>query len=167
MKSLLDQLLGITGIPVYIIVGALVFAEDALFVGFIIPGETAAVLGGVTASMNHANIFIMLAVVVAAAIIGDNVGYEVGRRFGPKLFQLRFMKNSQSRLHQARNFLATKGGLAVFLGRFLAFFRATMPALAGAAQMPYPRFLTFNAIGGLVWGIAFVLLGFLLAVLMQ
>jgi membrane-associated protein len=57
--------------------------------------------------------------------------------------------------------LARRGGSAVFLGRFVAFFRAVMPALAGASRMPYPRFLAFNAAGGLCWGVAAVLLGYL------
>ena len=146
---------------VYLIVGALVFAEDALFVGFVLPGETAAVLGGVAARFGHASLPVMLLVVVAAAIIGDSVGYEVGARFGPRLLRLRLLRRHESRLDGARDRLARRGGLAVFLGRFVAFLRAVMPALAGASHMPYRRFLGYNAAGGLVWGTASVLLGYL------
>jgi membrane protein DedA with SNARE-associated domain len=103
----------------------------------------------------------MLAVVVAAAILGDSVGYEVGRHLGPRILRSRLLKRRSERIDAAREQLARRGGAAVFFGRFVAFFRATMPALAGTAEMPYPKFLAFNAAGGLVWGISVVLVGYL------
>ena len=146
---------------VFLVVAALVFAEDALFVGFVLPGETAAVLGGVAASMGHVSLPVMVLVVIAAAIVGDSVGYEVGKRLGPRLLRSRLLRRRAQRLDQARQFLARRGGAAVFLGRFTAFFRAVMPALAGVAEMPYRRFLVFNATGGIVWGTGAVVLGYL------
>jgi membrane protein DedA with SNARE-associated domain len=148
-------------ILVYSVVGALVFVEDALFVGFVVPGETAAVLGGVAASIGHVQLPIVIIVVVAAAIIGDSVGYEVGARFGPRLLNIGLLRKREKSLQNARALLARRGGTAVFLGRFIAFFRAVMPALAGIAHMPYRRFLAFNAAGGLTWGLGSVLLGYL------
>jgi membrane-associated protein len=71
------------------------------------------------------------------------------------------LRNRRERLDRAREFLARRGGAAVFLGRFVAFFRAVMPALAGTAGMRYRRFLMFNAAGGIVWGTGAVLLGYL------
>jgi membrane protein DedA with SNARE-associated domain len=100
-------------------------------------------------------------VVVLAAIIGDSVGYEIGARLGPRLLRTGPLRSRQERLRNAQDLLARRGGTAVFLGRFIAFFRAVMPALAGIARMPYRRFLTFNALGGLVWGSGSVLLGYL------
>jgi membrane-associated protein len=161
MTGLVDKLLGVHGVVVYVIVGALVFAEDALFVGFVLPGETAAVLGGVIASRGQASLTVMLVVVVAAAVVGDSVGYEVGRHLGPRILGARILDKRRRRLEQAQDFLRRRGGTAVFLGRFVAFFRAVMPALAGTSRMPYARFLAFNAAGGLVWGVGFVLLGYL------
>ncbi|GAA1579600.1 MULTISPECIES: DedA family protein [Kribbella] len=161
MKGLTDWLLGLHGFAVYGMVGLLVFAEDALFVGFVLPGETAAVLGGVTAALGHASLPVVLVVVVLAAILGDTVGYEVGRYFGPRLLRLRALSRHAGRLESARRQLAERGGTAVFLGRFVAFFRATMPALAGMSGMRYLKFLAFNAAGGIVWGTAVVLLGYL------
>ncbi|MBI1376053.1 MAG: DedA family protein [Frankiales bacterium] len=160
MLGSLDQLLTENAWIVYSVVAALVFVEDALFVGFVVPGETAAVLGGVSASRGHVSLVAMCAVVVVAAIVGDSVGYEVGRRFGPRLLETRPLRRHQERLGDAQDFLARRGGAAVFLGRFVAFFRAVMPALAGLARMPYRRFLPYNAAGGLVWGVAFVVLGY-------
>ena len=161
MTRLTDWLLGLHGLPVYGLVGLLVLAEDALFVGFVLPGETAAVIGGVAASRGHASLPVMLIVVVGCAIVGDSVGYEIGRHLGPRILRSRVLEKRGERIDAAREQLARRGGAAVFLGRFVAFFRATMPALAGTAGMRYPKFLAFNAAGGLVWGTAVVLLGYL------
>jgi membrane-associated protein len=160
VSGLLDRLLAIQGPLLYALVAAVVFVEDALFVGFVVPGETAAVLGGVAASLGHASLLIMMVTVAAAAIVGDSVGYEVGRHVGPRLVASRMLHSRRERLDRARDFLARRGGAAVFLGRFVAFFRAVMPALAGTARMPYPKFLAWNAIGGLTWGATVVLLGY-------
>jgi membrane protein DedA with SNARE-associated domain len=143
------------------IVGLIVFAEDALFVGFVLPGETAAILGGVAANRGHVSLAAVLGVVVAAAIVGDSVGYQIGRKAGPRILALPVLQKRRRRLDDAQDFLARRGGSAVFLGRWVAFFRAVMPALAGTARMPYPKFLGFNALGGLAWGTAVVMAGYL------
>jgi membrane-associated protein len=150
MTKFLDGLLDVPPVLAYILVTCLVFGEDALFVGFVLPGETAAVLGGVIASRGNAALWLMLVLVVAGAIAGDSVGYEVGKRTGPRFLDLRVFRKKRRELEGAQDLLRRKGGAAVFLGRFIAFFRAVVPALAGAARMPYRRFLAFNAAGGLV-----------------
>jgi membrane-associated protein len=161
MTNFLDSLLDVPPLLAYVLVACLVFGEDALFVGFVLPGETAAVLGGVIASRGNADLWLMLLLVVLCAIAGDSVGYEVGKHTGPRLLDLRVFRKKRSQLEAAQDLLRRKGGAAVFLGRFMAFFRAVVPALAGAARMPYRRFLAFNAAGGIVWGSGFVLLGYL------
>ena len=161
MSSIVERILAVPGVLVYVLVGLLVFAEDALFLGFVIPGEAAAVLAGVDASRGHVRLPLMIAIVVAAAIAGDTVGYHVGRRVGPHVLHAGVLARHQRRLAGAEDFLARRGGVAVFLGRFVAFFRAVIPALAGSAGMPYRRFLAFNAAGAVVWGTGFVLLGYL------
>lgn len=98
--------------------------------------------------------------VVAAAIIGDSVGYEAGRHLGTRLVDSRPLRRHQARLGAAQRFLRERGGWAVFTARFTAFLRAVMPALAGTSRMPYPWFLAYNAAGGLVWGAGVTLLGF-------
>src|SRR5690349_12357842 len=101
-----------------------------------------------------------IVVVVVAAILGDSVGYEVGKHvFGPRVLGGRVLGRHRHKLSRAEDFLQRRGGSAVFLGRFTAFFRAMMPALAGAAGMPYRTFLLWNALGGLIWGSLFVTLG--------
>ena len=161
MSTFIDGVLNVSPLVAYILVFCLVFAEDALFVGFVIPGETAAVLGGVVASRGQVQLWMMLVLVVLAAITGDSVGYEVGKHFGPRLLKLKIFNRHRDQLEKAQDFLRRRGGSAVFLGRFTAFFRAVMPALAGTSRMPYGKFLAYNATGGIIWGAGFVLLGFL------
>ena len=160
MSGLVDRLLNVPGWVVLLVVGGLVFAEDALFVGFVLPGETAAVLGGVAAKLGHVSLPWVLVVVILAAIVGDSVGYEIGRQVGPRVLQHRWLEKRRKRLDDARDFLARRGGSAVFLGRWVAFFRAVMPALAGTARMPYGKFLVYNALGGIAWGATVVLIGY-------
>jgi membrane protein DedA with SNARE-associated domain len=167
MGRFVDHLTSLPAGWVYLTVGLIVFAEDALFVGFVLPGETAAILGGVTASTGHTNVIAMIAVVVIAAITGDSVGYEIGHRYGTRLLDVRPLAKRRERIDGARALLARRGGPAIFLGRFVAFFRATMPFLAGTARMHYRTFLLYNAAGGLVWGVAVVLLGYFAGVSYQ
>ena len=157
----MESVLTAPPVLIYLVVAALVFAEDALFVGFVIPGETAAVLGGVAAARGTVGLTLMLIAGVLAAVIGDSVGFEVGRTMGPRILRAKMLDRHKARIDTARELLARRGAVAVFLGRSVAFFRAVMPALAGVAQMPYRRFLVANAAGGIVWGVGTVLLGYL------
>jgi membrane protein DedA with SNARE-associated domain len=160
MSGVLRHVLDVPAWAVLVTVGMVVFAEDALFIGFILPGETAAVLGGVAAKLGHVPLWAVLVTVIAAAISGDTIGYEIGRHFGERVLALRILDRRRQRLDDARDLLARRGGTAVFLGRGVAFFRAVMPALAGTARMPYPKFLAYNAAGGITWGTIVVLLGY-------
>src|SRR3954470_24581983 len=109
MNRLTDWLLGLHGLPVYGLVGLLVFAEDALFVGFVLPGETAAVLGGVAASRGSVALAGIGLVVVVAAIVGDSVGYEVGSRYGTRLLALPVLRRRSAGIDAARARLARQG----------------------------------------------------------
>ena len=159
-------LLHFHGTTAYVLVGFLTFAEAALMVGFFIPGETAVVVGGVLAGLHQVNLETMMAVVVVCAIVGDSVGFEVGKRSGPWLLQRRPLKGS-SGVSRTMGMLERYGGPAVFLGRFVAFARAVIPALAGMSGLRYRVFLFYNAIGGLIWGVGYTLLGFIVGVSFQ
>jgi membrane-associated protein len=161
VSSTVDEILKLHGFPAYALVGGLTFAEAALFVGFVLPGETAVLLGGVLANQGRVSLPAIAAVAVLAAILGDSVGYEVGRHFGTRLLASRLFERRRSGLERGQQALRNNGGRAVFLARFTAFLRAVMPGLAGAAHLPYRRFLAFNAAGGLIWAIGFTLLGYL------
>ena len=161
MSSIVSGLTHLSGWVAYAVIAALVFGETAVFLGFVLPGETAVVLGGVLASRGHLSLATLAAVVVAAAVTGPIVGYEIGRRMGDRLFAARAMRRLPGGPHRARQALRDRGGLAVMLGRFVAFVRAVMPAAAGAVRVPYRTFLLYNVLGGLVWGVGYCLLGYL------
>lgn len=160
MSGLVHRLLDLPGWLVLVVAGLVVFAEDAIALGFVIPGETVALLAGAAANLGHVSLVGVLIVVVVAAIVGDSVGYEVGRHLGPRVLRLPILAKRRERVDGARAFLSRRGGTAVFLGRWTAFFRAVMPFLAGTARMPYRRFVSWNALGGLSWGVTVVLLGY-------
>jgi membrane protein DedA with SNARE-associated domain len=160
VTGLVHRILGLPGWLVLVVAGLVVFAEDALFVGFVLPGETAAFLAGAAAKIGHASLPAVIIVIIVAAIVGDTVGYEIGRTGGPRVLRLRIFDKRRKRLDDARAFLARRGGSAVFLGRWIAFFRAVMPFLAGTSRMHYPKFLGYNAAGGLAWGATVTLLGY-------
>jgi membrane protein DedA with SNARE-associated domain len=161
VSSIVSGLTHLSGWVAYAVIAALVFGETAVFLGFVLPGETAVVLGGVLASRGHLSLATLAAVVVVAAVTGPIVGYEIGRRMGDRLFAARAMRRLPGGPHRARQALRDRGGLAVMLGRFVAFVRAVMPAAAGAVRVPYRTFLIYNVLGGLVWGVGYCLLGYL------
>jgi len=160
MSGVADWLLNIPAPAAYAVIATLVFAEAAVFVGFVLPGETAVIVGGVLAATGRLSLTALMVLVIAAAILGDSVGFEVGRHFGPRVLASRPLRRYERRVAGAQRFLRDRGGWAVFLGRFTAFLRAVMPGLAGTSQMPYARFLAYNAAGALVWGGGVALLGF-------
>jgi len=162
IARLLDPLLNLHGWEAYSLVGALVFAEASILIGFFFPGETAVILGGVAASRGHINIVVLIIIVVTCGIAGDSVGYLVGEKWGRRLLQTRFLRKRGRLLDAVFKQLNRRGAIAVFLSRFTAFLRAAVPGLAGISSMPYRIFLPANAAGGLVWGTAFCLLGYIL-----
>jgi membrane-associated protein len=163
VQKVVDVLLGVPPALALLIIAALVFGEAALFFGFVLPGETAALYGGVLAAAGKVSIVLVLVVVILSAIIGDSVGFEVGRKLGPRIVRAPVLRSHPDRVAAAQAYLRRRGGRAVVAGRWTAFLRAVMPALAGASRMEYPRFLVFNALGGVLWGTACVLLGFFAA----
>ncbi|HEX4434742.1 MAG TPA: DedA family protein [Acidimicrobiales bacterium] len=160
IDRLLQPLLSLHGWPAYVLVGLLVFAEAAVMLGFVFPGETAAILGGVLASKGGVDLTAITAVVVGCAIVGDSVGYAIGERWGPQLLQLGPLRKRQKGINTALDQLNRRGPVAVFVARFSAFLRAVVPGLAGLSSMHYRTFLVANAAGGLCWGILYVLLGY-------
>jgi membrane-associated protein len=158
--NLLNPLLDLHGWTAYAFVGALVFAEAAILVGFVFPGETAVILGGVAASRGHIEIAALIVVVVMCAIAGDSIGYLVGQRWGQRLLGVRLLRRRQRTLARVLDQLNRRGAISVFVARFTAFLRAVVPGLAGMSSMPYRVFLPANAAGGVVWGTAYCLLGY-------
>jgi membrane protein DedA with SNARE-associated domain len=160
VSFLLEKIQDLPGILVYCLVAFLVFGEAALFIGFVLPGETAVIVAGVVASKGHVNVVTLCALVVVAAIVGDSVGYEVGRKYGAHLITLPIVRTRRHSIERALEGLRRRGVIYVFVGRFTAFLRAVMPGLAGMSRLPYRRFLVANASGALLWGVGYTLLGY-------
>jgi membrane-associated protein len=161
VSSIVSGLTHLSGWVAYALIAALVFGETAVFLGFVLPGEAAVVIGGVLASRGHLSLAPLSAVVVAAAVTGPIVGYEIGRRMGDRVFGSRALRRMPGGPQRARTALRDRGALAVLLGRFVVFVRAVMPAAAGAVRVPYRTFLLYDVVGGIVWGVGYCLLGYL------
>ncbi len=162
LGDLLDGLLSIASPWGYLLIGLLAGLEAAAFVGLVIPGETAMLLGGVLAANGHAELPVMMAAASAGAVLGDSLGYEIGRRFGGRVRRSRAGRRiGEPRWRRAEEYVRDRGGRAVFLGRFVGVLRALVPAVAGAARMPYRTFLPYNAAGGVLWASGFVFTGYL------
>jgi membrane-associated protein len=160
VSSITTDLAGLSGTLALLLIAALVFGETAVFLGFVIPGETAAVLGGVLASRGRVSLPLLIIVVVAAAVTGPLIGYEIGRHLGGRVIAARRMRRVASGMDRAQAVVHRRGGLAVLLGRFVAILRALVPAVAGTTRMPYRTFLIYNMLGGLIWGVGYCLLGY-------
>jgi undecaprenyl-diphosphatase len=161
MGHLADRILALHGWAALAVVFLLPALEASVFVGVVVPGEIAVLLGGVLAFQHRVSLPAVVAAAICGAIIGDTVGYLVGRRWGRAILDSSIGRLvRQEHLDRAERFLATRGGPAVFLGRFTAALRALIPGLAGMAHLRYRTFAVYNALGGALWASAFVLLGY-------
>lgn len=161
LAHLLAIVLSLSGWPAYLVVGGLALGESAAFVGLVLPGETALLYGGVLAGRGNLSLPLLLVVASVAAVVGDSIGYELGRRIGPPLRSSRAGRwIGEPRWARAEEFLQRRGGPAVLLGRWVGLLRALVPTLAGMGRMPYRMFLPWNVVGGVTWAGTIVLLGY-------
>lgn len=154
----LKSLIGWGGIPV---MTAIVFAETGLLIGFFLPGDSLLFIAGFLASRKVVSIFWLNVILIAAAIIGDTVGYWIGNRAGPAIFnrpQSRFFRRDH--LLAAHAFYEKHGGKTIILARFMPIVRTFAPVVAGAANMTYSRFVAFNVFGGIGWVFSMTMLGY-------
>jgi membrane-associated protein len=148
----------------YLIAALMAFAEAAILIGMVLPGETALLVAGYFCHEGVLRLWIMIPLAIVAAVGGDTVGYEFGRKFGPGFRRSRLGNwVGESRWSTVDDFLHKHGGKAVFLGRLTAVLRALMPSMAGMSGMRYRTFLFWNALGGIIWGSGCILLGWAFA----
>jgi membrane-associated protein len=150
VRTLLASPLGLTGLF------GIVFAETGLLVGFFLPGDSLLFSVGVASGASGVNVFALGAMLMCAAIIGDNTGYFLGRKAGPKIFSRPKSKFfNPEHLKRTQEFYDRYGGRAVIYARFVPIVRTCTPFIAGVGRMRYSRFLLFSICGGVFW-IAFM-----------
>ena len=145
------------------LVCSIVFVETGFFVGFFLPGDSLLITAGIFAAADVVPLHWLLFPVMACAIVGDQIGYWIGRSAGSALYRREdsfFFRRSH--LQRAHEFYEKYGGRAVIFARFIPIVRTFCPPVAGAALMPYVRYLAFDLVGGTVWVGAMILGGFFL-----
>jgi membrane-associated protein len=150
-RMLLASPLGIVGLF------GIIFAETGLLVGFFLPGDSLLFSVGFASGAAGVNLYLLAAMLMCAAIIGDNVGYFLGRQSGPRIFsrpKSRFFHPDH--LQRTKMFYEKYGARAIVYARFIPIVRTCTPFISGVAEMPYPRFLLFSLLGGSLW-IAFMM----------
>ncbi len=160
----IEQLIRTGGLALLILI---VFSETGLLLGFFLPGDSLLVTAGVLSSraINGSepilNIVTLNLALMAAAVIGDQVGFLLGRKTGPKIFDRpdnRFFKKRYA--IEAHEFYERHGGKAIILARFIPILRTFVPFIAGVADMSYRKFVAYNVIGGITWVLTMTLLGY-------
>lgn len=144
-----------------IAIGATVFAESGLLIGFFLPGDTLLFGAGILAAQGPLSIHWLLVVVISAAIAGDNVGYSIGRRTGHRIFKKQdSILFRHEHIERAERFYEQHGGKTIILARFVPVVRTFAPMVAGIGKMPRRRFMLFNVVGGFIWGGGVTLAGY-------
>lgn len=146
-----------------LLVGLIVFAESGLLIGFFLPGDTLLFSAGFFAAQGKLSLGWLILVIVAAAIIGDNVGYTIGKHSGKRIFRKKdglFFR--QEYIVRAEAFYERHGGKTIILARFVPIVRTFAPVVAGVGRMPRRRFMMFNIVGAITWGAGVTLLGYFL-----
>src|SRR3990167_10231007 len=147
----------------YVGIFAIVFAESGLLIGFFLPGDSLLFTAGFLASQNIFDIRILSLFCFIGAVLGDSVGYLFGHKVGRKLFQRKesifFHKDN---LIRAEKFYERYGKKTIVIARFMPMIRTFAPIVAGIGSMDYKTFVSYNVIGGLLWGVGVTLTGFYL-----
>lgn len=147
----------------YAVLTAIVFAETGLLIGFFLPGDSLLVTAGIIAATGELNIVVLNLLLMAAAIIGDSVGYAVGRKAGPRIFtREKSLFFARDHLLRTRAFYEKHGGKTIVLARFIPFARTFAPVVAGVGAMSYRRFVAYNVFGGIGWVASMTLIGYFL-----
>lgn len=147
----------------YLILVAIVFTETGLLVGFFLPGDSLLITAGLVAAAGGLDIWLLNALLIVAAIVGDSVGYAIGYRTGPRIFRKEESRwFSRRHLIRTREFYERHGGKTIVLARFIPIIRTFAPVVAGVGQMAYRRFLFYNVFGGLGWVVSLTWAGYLL-----
>jgi membrane-associated protein len=151
---------------VYLLIGAIIFIETGLLLGFFLPGDSILFSAGlVAAAHGNINIALLVAIIVVAAFFGDQVGFVIGRTIGRPYLDKRESPRIKRMIINAERFYEQTGWWAVVAARFFPWVRTFVPPIAGASKMNYYKFLSANALGAILWGAGITLAGFYAATL--
>jgi membrane-associated protein len=165
LDEVLKDVVAEYGVWTYAILFTIIFCETGLVVTPILPGDSLLFAVGVFAAQPDSplNIWVLLPLLLTAAVLGDTVNYHFGKFLGPKVFSGKVSRwLNQKHLEQTREFFEQYGGVTIILARFLPIIRTFAPFVAGVGSMNYARFLAYNVIGGVIWAVGITMLGYLL-----
>lgn len=164
LASLKESLKTSPEIVRYLLIWGIVFAESGIMLGFFLPGDTLLIVAGLLSKAGLMDVRVLIFGCFMAAVLGDNVGYATGHKFGRRLFNredsLFFHKRY---LVKAQNFYEEHGKKTIVLARFLPIVRTFAPIVAGIGSMRYKTFMSYNLIGGFIWTFGVTLLGYFIA----
>lgn len=144
----------------YLLLFVIIFCETGLVFTPFLPGDSLLFAAGALAAMGSLNIWLLLVILIAAAILGDTLNYWIGHWFGLRLFDGRFKMLKKEHLDKTHRFYAKYGGKTIILARFVPIVRTFAPFVAGMGAMDYRHFITFNVVGGTIWVALFLFLGY-------
>jgi len=150
------------GAWLYLVLFLVIFAETGLVVFPVLPGDSILFIAGTVVAAAGLDVHVLVAILAAAAILGDSVNYAIGHFIGPRVFERpdsRWLK--QTHLRRTQAFYDKYGGVTIIIGRFVPVIRTFAPFLAGVAGMSYQRFLSYNVVGGIAWIASLVYAGYL------
>jgi membrane-associated protein len=154
----LESMSAIAGL---MLIGGIVFAESGLLIGFFLPGDTLLFTAGFFAAQDKLPLTAVLIIIFVAAVAGDNVGYYIGKKTGPRLFRKKDgIVFRQEYVQQAEAFYEKHGGKTIILARFIPIVRTFAPVVAGVGRMDRKTFVFYNLIGAFIWTFGVVLLGY-------
>ena len=156
----LNQIVTTYGVWTHLILFAIVFAETGLVVTPFLPGDSLLFAAGALAAIGSLDLWLLVVLLIGAAVLGDTVNYWVGAWIGPRAFSgnVRFLRKDY--LERTRAFYEKHGGKTIILARFVPIIRTFAPFVAGVGAMSYPRFIVYNIIGAVLWVGLFVPLGY-------
>ncbi|MBU5226804.1 DedA family protein [Clostridium senegalense] len=160
IDKFLGAFIGEYGLFIYLILFIIIFCETGLVIIPFLPGDSLLFAAGAFAALGDLNIVILIIFLGLAAILGDTVNYHIGRYLGPKVLKddNKFLKKEY--IDKTNEFYETYGGKTIILARFMPIIRTFAPFVAGVGKMNYKKFITFNAIGGIVWVSGILLIGY-------
>lgn len=157
----IGQFINEYGALVYLILFLIIFCETGLVFLPFLPGDSLIFAAGTFAGLGQLNFFFLLMLLIFAAVLGDTINYEIGKHFGRRLLNnKKFTIIKKENLDKADALIAKYGSAAVFIARFMPIIRTIVPFVVGMGKLQYKKFITFNALGGIIWVSLFLSLGF-------